>query len=93
MVLRVLLFYFASNQSGLAANEAAVTKSRYRFKLDPSFSNLCLPNDILWSIKHLRSKLEYTQKSLRTYLVILAWDFIIYFFTCLRGTRAAGIFT
>ena len=32
---------------------------------------ICYPNDILWSIKHLRSKLEYTQKGLRTYLSVL----------------------
>ena len=33
---------------------------------------------MLWGIKHLRSKLEYTQKGLRTYLVILAWDLLFH---------------
>ena len=33
--------------------------------------HICFPNDILWSIKHLRSKLEYTQQGLRTYLSVL----------------------
>ena len=33
--------------------------------------SICFSNDILWSIKHLRSKLEYTQIGLRTYISVL----------------------
>ena len=36
------------------------------------FISICFPNDILWSIKHLRSKLEYTQTGLRTYMIIFS---------------------
>ena len=74
-----------SGRGGRLHVHTSIRQLRLAFRLNSSYNYTCFPNDILWSIKHPRSSLEYTQKGLRTYfrllLVKLAWDALI--FTCL----------